>query len=83
MHGVTKEAVLDVESTFKENKHPFTGATITGLSATTKVNRKDYGLNWNKALETGGMLVGDEVNVGIELELVKKDAAAAPAKPAK
>lgn len=84
MHGVTKEAVLDVESSFKESKHPFTGAAVTGLTATTKLNRKDYGLNWNKGLETGGVLVGDDVNVGIELELVKKDAApaAAPAAPA-
>lgn len=83
MHGVTKETVLDVEASFKESKHPFTGAAITGLSASTKVNRKDFGLNWNKALESGGVLVGDDVNVGIELELAKKDTAAAPAKPAK
>lgn len=82
MRGVTKETVLDVDAPLKESKHPFNGGTITGMSATTKINRKDFGLNWNKALETGGMLVGDDVNVAIELELVKKDAAAAPAAPA-
>jgi polyisoprenoid-binding protein YceI len=83
MRGVTKEVVLDVDAALKESKHPFNGSTVTGMSATTKVNRKDFGLNWNKALETGGMLVGDEVNVGLELELVKKAAPAATAKDTK
>lgn len=81
MRGVTKETVLDVDAAFKEFKNPFSGAAVSGLSATTKLNRKDFGLNWNKALEAGGMLVGEEVNVAIELELVKKDAAPA-AQPA-
>lgn len=83
MRGVTKEVVLDVDATFKEGKTPFGGNIVTGLSATTKVNRKDFGLNWNKALETGGVLVGDDVNVGLEIELTKKDAAPAVAKPTK
>jgi len=76
MRGVTKEVVLDVDASFKESKQPFNGSTVTGLSATTKLNRKDFGLNWNKALETGGVLVSDEVNVALEIELVKKDAPA-------
>ena len=42
-----------------------------GFSATTRLNRKDFGLHWNQALETGGVLVGDEVKVTVELELVK------------
>ncbi|KFE62965.1 YceI family protein [Hyalangium minutum] len=83
MHGITKETVLDVDASFKESKNPFSGASISGLTATTKVNRKDFGLNWNKSLETGGVLVGDDVNIGIELELVKKDAAPAVAPVAK
>jgi polyisoprenoid-binding protein YceI len=81
MRGVTKEVVLDVDGPAKEAKDPFSGTVRTGLSATTKVNRKDFGLNWNKAVETGGVLVGDDVTVGLEIELVKKDAA--PAKTAK
>jgi polyisoprenoid-binding protein YceI len=81
MRGVTKEVVLDVDAAFKESKHPASGAAITGLTATTKVNRKDFGLNWNVALETGGVLVSDEVNIGLDVELVKKDSAPA-AQPA-
>ena len=47
------------------------GGDRTGYSATTRINRKDFGLNWNQALETGGVLVGDEVTISIELELLK------------
>lgn len=42
-----------------------------GLSGTTKINRKDYGLTWNAALETGGILVGEEVTITLEVEFVK------------
>lgn len=76
MHGVTKEVVLDVDGPAKEVKLPNDGSFHSGVSATTKFNRKDFGLNWNKALESGGVMVGDEVAVSIELELVKKTAAA-------
>ena len=48
------------------------GTTSAGFSATTKINRKDFGLNWNVALETGGWLVGDQITISIELELVKQ-----------
>ncbi|XXF76721.1 YceI family protein [Myxococcaceae bacterium GXIMD 01537] len=79
MHGVTKEVVLDVEGPSKEIKDPW-GNSKAGATATTKLNRKDFGLGWNKALETGGVVVGDEVAVTIDLELTKKpDAAATPA----
>ncbi len=52
------------------NRDPW-GGERAGFSATTKINRKDYGLSWNQALETGGVLVGDEVKIHLELELVK------------
>ncbi len=48
------------------------GTTNAGFSAETKINRKDWGLNWNVALETGGWLVSDEITINIELELVKQ-----------
>jgi polyisoprenoid-binding protein YceI len=79
MHGVTKEVVLDVEGPTAEFKNPW-GKSVIGASASTTIKRTDFGLNWNKALETGGVLVGEDVKVTIELELVRNDA---PAKPAK
>lgn len=82
MHGVTKPVTLAVEGPAKESKDPW-GNIKTGATATTKLNRKEFGLGWNKALETGGVVVGDEVAVTIDLELNKKVPAAAPAKTAK
>ena len=79
MHGVTKPTVLTVEE-LTEDKEAF-GGVKRGVTATTKLSRKDYGLTWNKALETGGVAVSDEVKVTLELELNKKQAAA-PAAPA-
>lgn len=52
------------------NKDPW-GNTRVGLSAVTKINRKDFGLTWNAALETGGILVGEEVTITLDLQLVK------------
>lgn len=75
MRGVTKSVTLDGELT-NEVASPFGPMKIRGFSATTSVNRKDFGLNWNKALESGGVLVGDEVKITIEAELIKKDAPA-------
>jgi polyisoprenoid-binding protein YceI len=75
MRGVTKSVTLDGELT-SEVASPFGPMKIRGFSATTTINRKDFGLNWNKALESGGVLVGEEVKVTIEAELVKKDAPA-------
>ncbi len=71
LHGVTKSVVLDVEGPSQAIKDPW-GMTRRGLSASTKISRKDFGLTWNKALETGGMVVGDEVKISLEIELVKK-----------
>ena len=70
IRDIAKEVVLDVEYS-GQAKSPW-GTTSAGFSATTKINRKDWGLAWNQALETGGVLVGDEVTVNIELEIVKQ-----------
>ncbi|NTU83389.1 MAG: YceI family protein [Chloroflexales bacterium] len=70
IRGVTKEVVLDTEYT-GQAKSPW-GTTSAGFSASAKINRKDWGLNWNVALETGGVLVGEEVTIDIELEIVKQ-----------
>jgi len=71
LHGVTKEVVLDVEGPSKESKDPW-GSLRKGATATTKINRKDFGLVWNKALETGGFAVGDEITITLEIEMIKK-----------
>lgn len=70
LHGVTKEVALDVEGPTGEVKDPW-GNVKRGASATAKLSRKDFGLTWNKALETGGVVVGDEVAIHIDLELQK------------
>jgi polyisoprenoid-binding protein YceI len=70
IHGVTRKAVFAVEGPTPPAKDPW-GNTRLAVSATTKVNRKDFGLTWNAALETGGILVGDEVTLALELEFVK------------
>jgi polyisoprenoid-binding protein YceI len=70
IHGVTREVVLDVEGLSKESKDPW-GNMRRGASAGTTINRKDFGLTWNKALETGGVVVGDEVTIVLEVEMVK------------
>jgi len=48
------------------------GNLSKGATATTKINRKDFGPAWNKALETGGVVVGDEVTITLEIEMIKK-----------
>jgi polyisoprenoid-binding protein YceI len=70
LHGVTREVVLDVEGPSQESKDPW-GNTRRGASASTTINRKDFGLVWNKALETGGVAVGDEVSITLEIEMIK------------
>lgn len=69
IRGVTREVALDVEFNGML-KNPW-GAISAGFEASAKINRKDWGLTWNVALETGGVLVGEEVEIHIELELVK------------
>jgi polyisoprenoid-binding protein YceI len=70
IHGVTKEVTFDVEGPSSPAKDPWGSARI-GLFATTKINRRDFGLTWNTALETGGLLVGDEVTIALDIQFVK------------
>ncbi len=69
IRGVTKEVTLDVEYT-GSGKTPY-GVTSAGFNAHTKINRTDWGLVWNVALETGGILVSENVNISLEVELIK------------
>src|SRR6202046_81434 len=71
LHGVTKPVVLEVEGTGTPITDPM-GNTRAGASATTTINRKDFGLTWNQPLETGGVMVGDEVAISIDVEAIKK-----------
>jgi len=71
MHGVTKEVTLDVEGPTAPIKDPW-GNTRVALNATASVNRQDFGVKWNKSLDGGGVMVGDNVNITIDAELVKK-----------
>jgi len=70
LHGVTKEVTLAVDAT-APIKDPW-GNTRAGASATTTISRKDFGLTWNKMIEAGGAVVGDEVSVSIDVEAVKQ-----------
>ena len=70
IRDITKPVVLSVEYA-GQAKTPW-GTTSAGFNAQTKINRKDWDLNWNVALETGGWLVGDTITINIELELVKQ-----------
>jgi polyisoprenoid-binding protein YceI len=70
IHGVTREAVFAVEGPTPPAKDPW-GNIRVGLSASTKISRKDFGLTWNAALETGGILVGDDVAITLDVEFVK------------
>lgn len=80
LHGMTKEVVLDFEGNLTPVKDPM-GKTRIGGMATTKINRKDFGLAWNKTLETGGVVVGEEVTITIDAELTQTQAAAAAPAP--
>jgi len=70
LHGITKEVVLYVDGPSKEIKDLY-GNIRKGAAATATINRKDFGLNWNKALEAGGVVVGDDVSISIEIEMIK------------
>ncbi|MEJ5368742.1 MAG: YceI family protein [Bryobacteraceae bacterium] len=71
IHGVTKEVVLQVEGPTPEIRDPW-GNLRRGATATTKINRRDFGLTWNAALETGGVVVGEEVSITIDVEAVRQ-----------
>lgn len=79
IRGVTHEVVLDVEHLGKA-KSPW-GTINAGFTAHAKVSRKDWGLNWNAALETGGWLVSDEVTINIEIEFTQVPELVEQAKP--
>ena len=70
IRGVTKEVVLDVDGPTAPVKDPW-GNQRVAVSATTKVNRQDYGVKWNATLDNGGVVVGDDVSITIDAELVK------------
>jgi len=70
IRGITKPVVLDIEYA-GQAKSPW-GATSAGFSAEASLNRKDWELTWNQALETGGVLVSDKIKIAIELELMQQ-----------
>jgi polyisoprenoid-binding protein YceI len=76
IRGVAKEVTFDVEGPTPSVKDPW-GNVRSGVVATAKINRKDFGLVWNALIEGGGVVVGDEVSITIEAELVQKTAAPA------
>ena len=70
LHGVTKEVVLDVEGPTDVIKDPM-GKTRAGAHATTKINRKDFGIAYDRTMDGGGLVVGEEVDITIDVEAVK------------
>src|SRR6267142_2914431 len=70
IHGVTRKVTFDVEGPTPPAKDPW-GNNRIAVSGNTKISRKDFGLTWNAALETGGILVGDEVTISLDVEFVK------------
>jgi polyisoprenoid-binding protein YceI len=71
IHGVTRPVVLEVDSVTPEIKDPW-GFYRRGAAATTKISRKEFGLTYSPVLETGGVIVGDEIDISIDVELVRK-----------
>ena len=71
LRGVTKEVVLDVDPLSDQIKDPG-GNLRTGTTARTKINRKDFGVSWNRALDAGGVVVSDEVTITIDVELIQR-----------
>lgn len=76
IHGVTKEVVLKVEGPSQEGKDPWGNIRI-GASASTKIKRSDFGLTWNAALETGGIMVGDDLKIELDVQMIKAAVTAA------
>jgi polyisoprenoid-binding protein YceI len=73
IHGVTRQVALAVEDVTPETKDPW-GNMRRGATAKAKINRKDFGLQWNMALEAGGFLVGDEIEITADVELIRQAA---------
>ena len=76
IHGTTKPVTLKVEGPSAEGKDPW-GNIRVGASATTKIKRSEFGLTWNAALEAGGIMVGDELKIELEVQMIKAAATAA------
>lgn len=74
IHGVTKQVVLDVEGPTAAVKDPW-GNQRAAANATTKINRQDYGVKWNATMDGGGLVVGDDVAITIDVEMTQKPAA--------
>jgi len=70
VHGVTKPTTFAVTDVSEPAKDPWGNMRI-GVAATTKINRKDFGLTWNAALETGGVLVGEEIAISLEVQFIR------------
>src|SRR6266576_461804 len=70
IRGVARNAIFTVQGPTPPARAPW-GSTRLGLSATTKINRKDFGLTWNGALEAGSVLVGDQVTITLDVQFVK------------
>jgi polyisoprenoid-binding protein YceI len=71
IHGITKQVVLDVAGPSAVVKDPM-GNSRVAISATTKINRQDFGVKWNATMDGGGVVVGDDVNITIDLEMIKQ-----------
>jgi polyisoprenoid-binding protein YceI len=76
IHGVTREVTLSVEDVSREAKDPW-GGTRIGATAKTRIDRQQFGVTWNSPLESGGVVVGDEVKLEFDLEFTKVEAAGA------
>lgn len=71
LRGVTREVVFDITGITPEIKDPF-GSIRRGAMATAKINRKDFGMTWNRAMDAGGVVVGEEVTITIDAEVTRK-----------
>ncbi len=71
IRGVTREVTVNIDEITPQQKDPW-GGTRFGVSASAKLDRTEFGLLWNQTLETGGLLVGNDVYINIDLEMVKK-----------
>jgi polyisoprenoid-binding protein YceI len=73
LHGVTKTVTLNVQPFSKESKDPW-GNIRRATSATAKIRRQDFGLTWNKSLDAGGVMIGDDVDISLEIEMIRAQA---------
>jgi polyisoprenoid-binding protein YceI len=73
IHGITKEVVLDVDGPTAPVKDPW-GNQRMAINASTKINRQDFGVKWNQTMDNGGVVVGDEVSITIDAEMIPKAA---------